>query len=57
MYEVLHDRLKPHKPSLHLGALDSVRKQIVLQLVKLPFAFPPAKSLFLKENQMSFSEN
>lgn len=34
MYEVLHDRLKPLKPSLHLGALDSVPKQIVLQLVK-----------------------
>lgn len=34
MYEVLHDRLKPLKPSLHLGALDSVPKQIILQLVK-----------------------
>lgn len=37
MYEVLHDRLKPLKPSLHLGALDSVPKQIVLQLVKHAF--------------------
>lgn len=37
MYEVLHDRLKPLKPSLHLGALDSVPKQIVLQLVKQAF--------------------
>ncbi|MCX6128893.1 MAG: LysR family transcriptional regulator, partial [Proteobacteria bacterium] len=34
MYEVLHDRLKPLKPSLHIGALDSIPKQIVLQLVK-----------------------
>jgi LysR family transcriptional regulator, transcriptional activator of nhaA len=37
MYEVLHDRLRPLKPSLHLGALDSVPKQIVLQLVKSAF--------------------
>ena len=34
MYEVLHDRLKPLRPSLHIGSLDSVPKQIVLQLVK-----------------------
>jgi LysR family transcriptional activator of nhaA len=34
MYEVLHDRVKPLKPTLHLGALDSVPKQIILQLVK-----------------------
>ncbi len=37
MYEVLNDRLKPLKPTLHLGALDSVPKQIVLQLVKNAF--------------------
>ena len=37
MYEVLHDRLKPLKPTLHLGVLDSVPKQIVLQLVKHAF--------------------
>ncbi len=37
MYEVLHDRLKPLRPSLHIGALDSVPKQIVLQLVKKAF--------------------
>lgn len=29
MYEVLHDRLRPARPALHLGALDSVPKQIV----------------------------
>lgn len=34
MYEVLHDRLKPAKPTLHIGALDSVPKQIILQMVK-----------------------
>lgn len=43
MYEVLHDRLKPLKPSLHLGALDSVPKQIVLQLVKNAFRISPCQ--------------
>lgn len=43
MYEVLHDRLKPFKPSLHLGALDSVPKQIVLQLVKYAFRISPCQ--------------
>lgn len=43
MYEVLHDRLKPLKPSLHLGALDSVPKQIVLQLVKQAYRISPCQ--------------
>jgi len=43
MYEVLHDRLKPLKPSLHLGALDSVPKQIVLKLVKHAFRISPCQ--------------
>ncbi len=43
MYEVLHDRLKPHKPTLHLGALDSIPKQIVLQLVKQAFKISPCQ--------------
>ena len=43
MYEVLHDRLKPLKPSLNLGALDSVPKQIVLQLVKHSFRISPCQ--------------
>lgn len=43
MYEVLHDRIKPLKPTLHLGALDSVPKQIVLQLVKLAFRISPCQ--------------
>lgn len=37
MYEVLQDRVKPLKPTLHMGALDSIPKQIVLQLVKQAF--------------------
>lgn len=43
MYEVLHDRLKPLKPSLHIGALDSVPKQIVLQMVKHAFRISPCQ--------------
>ena len=43
MYEVLHDRLKPLKPSLHIGALDSIPKQIVLQLVKHAFRISPCQ--------------
>ena len=43
MYEVLHDRLRPLRPSLHLGALDSIPKQIVLQLVKHAFRISPCQ--------------
>lgn len=34
MYEVLHDRITPQKISLHIGALDSVAKQVVVQIAK-----------------------
>lgn len=43
MYEVLHDRLKPLKPSLHIGALDSVPKQIILQLVTHALRISPCQ--------------
>ncbi len=43
MYEVLHDRLKPSKPSLHLGALDSVPKQVSLQLVRRALKISPCQ--------------
>lgn len=43
MYEVLHDRLKPLRPTVHLGALDSIPKQIVLQLVKNAFRISPCQ--------------
>lgn len=43
MYEVLHDRLKPLKPHLHIGALDSIPKQIVLQLVKHAYRISPCQ--------------
>jgi LysR family transcriptional activator of nhaA len=41
MYEVLHDRLKPLKPHVHIGALDSVPKLIVLQLIKRAYKLSP----------------
>ncbi|MCO5144020.1 MAG: LysR family transcriptional regulator [Oligoflexia bacterium] len=34
MYEVLHDRVKPLKPIVNIGSLDSIPKSAVLQLVK-----------------------
>jgi LysR family transcriptional activator of nhaA len=43
MYEVLHDRLKPLKPTLHLGALDSVPKQIVMLMVKHALRISPCQ--------------
>jgi len=39
MYEALHDRLKPTKLSLQLGALDSIPKQVVLQLSQHAYKF------------------
>lgn len=45
MYEVLHDRLKPLRPSLHVGSLDSVPKQIVLQLVQSAYKISPCQIL------------
>jgi LysR family transcriptional activator of nhaA len=43
MYEVLHDRLKPLKPHLHIGALDSVPKQVILQLAKMAYRVSPCQ--------------
>ncbi len=43
MYEVLHDRIKPLKPSLHIGALDSVPKQVILQLVQSALKLSPCQ--------------
>lgn len=34
MYEVLHDRILPQRHSVSIGALDSVAKQIILQMVE-----------------------
>ena len=37
MVEVLHDRIRPNLPHLHVGALDSIPKQIILRLVKAAY--------------------
>lgn len=43
MIEVLHDRLRPNRPSLHIASLDSIPKQIILQLVKAAYAVTPCQ--------------
>jgi LysR family transcriptional regulator, transcriptional activator of nhaA len=43
MYEVLHDRVKPLKTSVHIGSLDSIPKQIVLQLTKMAYKISPCQ--------------
>lgn len=43
MYEVLHDRIKPLKPTLHVGALDSIPKQIILKLAKQALKISPCQ--------------
>lgn len=43
MYEVLHDRIRPARPSLHIGALDSIPKEVILQLVKQAFEIAPCQ--------------
>jgi LysR family transcriptional activator of nhaA len=43
MIEVLHDRHKPLKPTLHVGALDSIPKQIVLLMVKSAYKLTPCQ--------------
>lgn len=48
MIEALHDRLKPTKPSLCIGALDNVPKQIVLQLVKAALRLSPCQITLLE---------
>jgi len=39
MVEVLNDRVAPHKLALQVGALDSVAKQVVVQLSKQAYKF------------------
>ncbi len=38
MYEVLHDKIVPHRVNLQIGALDSIPKQIILQLTQAAYA-------------------
>lgn len=41
MYEALHDRLKPSKINIELGALDSIPKQVMLQLTQAALKIAP----------------
>jgi LysR family transcriptional activator of nhaA len=41
MYEALHDRLKPAKINIQLGALDSIPKQVMLQLTQAALKIAP----------------
>jgi LysR family transcriptional activator of nhaA len=41
MYEALHDRLKPAKINIELGALDSIPKQVMLQLTQAALKIAP----------------
>ena len=43
MVEVLHERMKPCCPTLHVAALDSVPKQIILQLIKAAYKLSPCQ--------------
>lgn len=43
MLEVLNDGVKPHKPTLQIAALDSVPKQVVLQLVQKAQSISPCQ--------------
>lgn len=43
MVEVLHDRLTPHKEHIHLAALDSIPKNIVMRLVKNSLKIAPCQ--------------
>jgi len=48
MVDALHDRLKPLRPAVQIGALDSIPKQIILELVKAAFKISPCH-ISLKE--------
>jgi LysR family transcriptional activator of nhaA len=41
MYEALHDRLKPSKINIQLGALDSIPKQVMFQLTQAALKIAP----------------
>lgn len=53
MFEAIHDRLKPAKPSLCIGSLDSIPKQIVLQIVKSALKISSCQIKLLEGNSDS----
>jgi LysR family transcriptional activator of nhaA len=48
MYEAIHDRLRPTKLSLCIGSLDTIPKQITLQLVKAALKISPCQITLLE---------
>lgn len=48
MYEVLQDRLRPQKPSVCIAAIDSIPKQIILQLTKEALKVSPCQITLLE---------
>lgn len=48
MYEVLHDRLKPLRPTLHVGCLDSIPKRITATLAKQALRISPCQITLLE---------
>lgn len=48
MMEAVHDRLKPAKPNLAIGALDTIPKQSVLQLVRAALKISPCQISLLE---------
>ncbi|NCN27316.1 LysR family transcriptional regulator [bacterium] len=48
MLEVLHDRLKPARPALSIGALDSIPKQAILHLVKGALKISPCQIVLIE---------
>lgn len=43
MVEALNDRLKPLKPSLHIGSIDSISKQVISRVVKTALKISPCQ--------------
>ncbi len=48
MIEVLHDRVRPTRPTLCIAALDSMPKQIVLQMVQMALKIAPCHITLLE---------
>lgn len=48
MLEVLHDRMVPTKPTVHIGALDSIPKQVLLEMTRTAFKIMPCQVSLLE---------
>lgn len=48
MYEVLHDRITPQRHAVTIGALDSIAKQVILQMVEKSLRTFPCQATLLE---------